>query len=841
MGLKRYRLVFFVVFLVLLGLEIFALVKSPFIFVGLEERVWPFLLAAFILLIASFIPWRIFRNMYKIVNLVFLIFLGFSFVNIFWLDFKVIAFLIVTCILGGIKLLLEHFHKKKDLFLREEVYKYLFLAMLILISLGSFLDFFSSKMTGLSIITILLGVFVFYYNRDVIDEIEEEKEDEEKAEQKRAKEFDRKFPKLAWFNFEYGITKNWKEKRYLVSILRALAAPFVWFARLPYSFVKWMYKEGWWYSLGLIGILVLFVAVKIPYMDLTFTGLHEMKYSAIVEPAKHMYETNNLLLNQKKYLAVPIINPDGIYDSFGSYPIMEWGLVLMFNLFPNLGYELNARIFTALLGIIFLIGIYFLMKRFFSKKASLLVLFLISTNVIIQFFTYVTVMDTSMMIFFVFSLIALISGLEKNNMKLVFLAGILGGLGVNMKDSLLIISFFVYLFLILFWPKKKLSERLNYFLYFFPFLILEDVFFNISFKWLPKNPLLYGTIFIFVILFHWLFYNQINNLQSYSKRIFEKYFTLKRTIFIVLVGATLFLFVFMQSDRVIGMMHDFITDKYLIFNWPMYETFLERWQDWATNFGYYIGMIGFASLGFLIKDKKTKIFLYSLLASSFFYLIIASKVLYFHEYYHHIFMMTFLIFTGVLVYYAVRIYKPLPAILVIFLLITPIAIQNHKNTTEWLSKENNEGIMELGEYLRENMEEDEFFLTEGPAYLSFYSNRKSFSEHVLKEDPNLRNEILKKIEKKGMNETMRELKIRYYITKSKDNFDKEGFAYMFSEELSKKRNEKSFRSIIINCEENDICFYNENKEEINKIFEEKVRSYLKLEKKFEPFYIYSFY
>lgn len=75
--------------------------------------------------------------------------------------------------------------------------------------------------------------------------------------------FEEKFKSLAKFNFPYGIILNWQKGKYLRSILYILASPFIWIARLPYSFSKSIYKEGMWYSFGLILIVFLFVLIRV--------------------------------------------------------------------------------------------------------------------------------------------------------------------------------------------------------------------------------------------------------------------------------------------------------------------------------------------------------------------------------------------------------------------------------------------------------------------------------------------------------------------------------------------------------------------------------------------------
>lgn len=778
-------------------------------------------------------------------SVLFLLALGLSYFLPAFLNLNYFFYLVVA-----IDTLALLFTKNK---LVKEYVKYLFLCLLVLVAISSityfedvFLiehlySFLNSYLTHLTVLTIAAGIITFYHNRDVIDSVEAEKDQEEKAENLRAKAFDKKFPKLAFFDFKYNILKHFKEKNYPLATGRVLMSPIVFLSRLPYTFTKWMYKEGWWVVIGLVLILVLFTAIKVPHMELTFTGKHEMKYSAIVEPAKHMYEMNDPLWNQKKYRAVPIINPDGKYDSFAHYPLMEWGLYATFKIFPENSYEFNARMFTAFLGLIFLLGMFYLLKKFMSKKATLLVLLLLSTNVIIQFFSYVTVMDTTMLIFFIFSLIALINGLKRDWLPLIFLAGVLGGIGVNLKYSLIIISLFTYLLLIFFWPKKGLSQKLNYALYFFPFLVLETVFFRMSIRWLPKGLLLYGSIFVLIVLLHLLFYKYLNNIQKYSHKLFEKYFTWRRTIILGIIGGIIALLIIKQIDWVMGFTKDFITDRYLIFNWAMYETFLERWQNWATNFGYYLGLLGFASLWIVIKNKKTKLFIYSLLASSLFYWILVSKPLYFHEYYHHIFMITFLVSAGVLIYCTSKIYKLVPSVIVIILLASPILIQGYQDTNEWLSNENNDGLTETAKYLNENMGDHEFFLREGPAALSLYSNRKSLNEnYAFRTYEELYNSLKEGIKRKNLSYALKNKKIKYYVTKGKNNFNKKGFFYLYNNESKKEVLDKSYRSIIILCNENNECFYKKFDEEKQRFFDEEVMPYLKLEKNFGNYYIYRF-
>jgi len=107
--------------------------------------------------------------------------------------------------------------------------KYFFLLTLIIIALNQFLNRqivndTMSYFVGLSIAT---GFLTFYSSRDKISsEIESEKDKEATAESRRRDEFAMKFP---------SINK--------IPVIRKV--------------VRWMYKEGWWYSALLLLILLI--------------------------------------------------------------------------------------------------------------------------------------------------------------------------------------------------------------------------------------------------------------------------------------------------------------------------------------------------------------------------------------------------------------------------------------------------------------------------------------------------------------------------------------------------------------------------------------------------------
>jgi len=102
----------------------------------------------------------------------------------------------------------------------------------------------------LIILTILFGGFVFWMNRDKVEiDLEKEKKQEETDEKNRAKIFDKKYNKWKPRKLNFSSLKN--------VIFSVLYFPFFIIHYLFFKFVKWMYKEGWKYSIALIAIIIL--------------------------------------------------------------------------------------------------------------------------------------------------------------------------------------------------------------------------------------------------------------------------------------------------------------------------------------------------------------------------------------------------------------------------------------------------------------------------------------------------------------------------------------------------------------------------------------------------------
>lgn len=237
---------------------------------------------------------------------------------------------------------------------------YLFLLMLLIIALNQFFkwDFVTAQMMRITILAITFGAITFWRNRNGVEkEIEDEKVNEEKAEEKRANEFDSKFKRLAWFNFSYGVADSWKQGKYIISILRAIVSPFIWLVRLPYSFVKWMYKEGWWYSGALIAIVGIFIAFKTA-MIIIYNG-------SFLDEYLHIWSGISFF-NNGQFAEITL---NTIY-------YRGWMLSLLIGvLFELFGEQfILVKIIPAIFGLSSFILLYFIAKRVLINKKFILLL-----------------------------------------------------------------------------------------------------------------------------------------------------------------------------------------------------------------------------------------------------------------------------------------------------------------------------------------------------------------------------------------------------------------------------------------------------------------------------------
>lgn len=210
-----------------------------------------------------------------------------------------------------------------------------FLLSLIVIALNQFLkrQFIIDFMPEITAISIALGFLTFYAHKNKVEkEIEDEKDKEEEAEKKRYNEFEGKFPRLN-----------------KIPVLR--------------NIVKWMHKEGWWYSGGLVAIVVI---------------------AGIIG----FFVINNMIVTIDEGYTLNSINA---YNEFGKLNLAESGasyerggiylfvVSLIYPLFNNI--LVGLRFFNLILYSLIIILVYFIAKSILKNKdIALLSSFLIGIN-----------------------------------------------------------------------------------------------------------------------------------------------------------------------------------------------------------------------------------------------------------------------------------------------------------------------------------------------------------------------------------------------------------------------------------------------------------------------------
>ena len=158
--------------------------------------------------------------------------------------------------------------------------KYLFLLGLIILTINQFLkrQIVIDYINYIIAITIAFGFLAFLASKNRIKkEIKDEKENQEIAEERRKNEFDSMFPKIAKLNLRYGFNYATQIKSFPLFLLATFLCPFIFLLRLPYKLIKWMYKEGWSFSIPFVIILIIFIAIKIA-MPILYTGSYIDEY-----------------------------------------------------------------------------------------------------------------------------------------------------------------------------------------------------------------------------------------------------------------------------------------------------------------------------------------------------------------------------------------------------------------------------------------------------------------------------------------------------------------------------------------------------------------------------------
>jgi MFS family permease len=202
----------------------------------------------------------------------------------------------------------------------------------------SFLSVYTFKLT---LFIISFGFFTFYFHKeDIKKEIEDEKDKNELEEDYRNHEFNRKFPRIAKLDLRYGFIYSLEKRDILLFLFCILISPLILFLKSVYQLIKWIYKEGFVFSLGLIIITLIGFVLRLLVFNFV-GGVLEDEFATLTSVEQLLRE------------------------GFFQYPRNSFLVHIIAFLFKVTGNHsiFIARIPTVLFGTATIIGVYFLGKR----------------------------------------------------------------------------------------------------------------------------------------------------------------------------------------------------------------------------------------------------------------------------------------------------------------------------------------------------------------------------------------------------------------------------------------------------------------------------------------------
>jgi len=197
-----------------------------------------------------------------------------------------------------------------------------FLCLLIIIVANQFYEFLGDYNNLIYILTMVFGIVTFWLHKEIAEEVEKEKEEEEAQEEKRKNEFPEKFPTID-----------------SIPIIRPI--------------VKWMYKEGWWYSLALILIVLLGFELRI--WNLGYLGLWDDEGQVYIA-AKNILSTG-----------LPYLDSGYLYSRDLPHLYLTSLSLLLFG-----KSEFALRLPSVLAGTLLIFVMYFIIKEYTDKNIAII-------------------------------------------------------------------------------------------------------------------------------------------------------------------------------------------------------------------------------------------------------------------------------------------------------------------------------------------------------------------------------------------------------------------------------------------------------------------------------------
>lgn len=539
------------------------------------------------------------------------------------------------------------------------------------------------------------------------------------------------------------------------------------------AMAKSLYSQGGVAVISLVAILLIFTAIKAPYFGMPFTGEHPTKYNTYVEPALYMSQSNNPLLYQKKYVADPVTNPEGIFLKFDHLPLFEWGLGIFYKIIPFGSIETKTRLFTHFIGLLLLVSAYLFFIDWMPVKLTLLVLALMSINPIIVFGTYVTVLDGLAILCMFVSFLLLTRYFQEGSLSRLFWGGIVYGVGVSVKYSLLLWMAPISLLLILYQTDSKVSFVRN-FLTYSAVGILVVITFKTTIAKMIASPMASAGFLASWIGFYVVLFRLVNRNQSGITRWMETVF--RKKTYLSLIGLMVFLagIAVFKLFRFGDYGEEYLTDLSLLFNLRMYKyMLLHQFKNHMTRMIFWVGMTGFLVV-FIFGNQRSRKLVASFLFGSVAYWLIASKAMFFHNYYTLIFMILFSVTASFALYY---IHDNMPSIgskAIVVLLFSALILPPAQDAAVGKMNQSS-NVADVVNFIRENTKEGDFILYEGfLSPLVIYTGRGFVKPAILASD-----RTREEIHRLGFAETMRKYRIRYFFSPGENPFFQD-FAPLFA-------------------------------------------------------------
>ncbi len=244
-----------------------------------------------------------------------------------------------------------------------------FIIFILLVTFNPLLNFnWLNKYQALVVVlTIGFGCLTFWHNSErVLKEIKMEKNREENFENQRKQFFNKKFVLISNLDWQINLKIYWKNKNYFKYVFYLFLSPLIFLIRIPYVIIRWMYKEGWKYSIVLLLLLIIGIATR-------FYGLGD-----------YDLRDDELFVNSVAYNYLQegdFYKWDWIHDTSGKntdclevdpYCNYTRGWPYTLTVVPAywlLGVsEFSTRLPGALFGVISILVIYFIAKFFIKNK-----------------------------------------------------------------------------------------------------------------------------------------------------------------------------------------------------------------------------------------------------------------------------------------------------------------------------------------------------------------------------------------------------------------------------------------------------------------------------------------